>query len=82
MTLVRFSVGVVLAAFTLLASEHALGIMAGAPPDSPAARIDPNTTSSPWSGVGSVVVNGAPYSGVVVAPNFVLTAAHVASNPR
>jgi hypothetical protein len=51
--------------------------MAGAPPDTPVARVDANTTSSPWNGVGSVVVSGGVYSGVVVAPRFVLTAAHV-----
>lgn len=53
-------------------------MMAGAPPDSPAARVDANTTGSPWTGVASVVVGGASYSGVLVAPSFVLTAAHVA----
>ncbi len=56
----------------------ALALMAGAPPDSPQARVDPNTTSSRWSGVVSVVIGGAPFSGVVVAPHYVLTAAHVA----
>lgn len=61
----------------LLCSEHARALMAGALPDTPAARIDPNTTTSLWSGVGSVVVNGGIYSGVVVAPRFVLTASHV-----
>jgi hypothetical protein len=54
--------------------------MAGNLPDTAAARIDPNTTLSPWSGVVSVVIGGAPFSGVVVGPRHVLTAAHVALN--
>lgn len=61
----------------LLHGMPAHALMAGAPPDTPAARVDPNTTTSAWSGVGAVVVNGGTYSGVVVAPRFVLTAAHV-----
>lgn len=61
----------------LLHSGPAHVMMAGAPPDSPAARVDPNTAGSTWTGVGSVVVSGGTYSGVVVAPQFVLTAAHV-----
>jgi hypothetical protein len=31
-------------------------IMAGARPDSPEARVDPNTTGSPWTGVGTHVI--------------------------
>lgn len=69
-----------LAALVIFASlycKFAIATMAGAAPDTPAARVDPNTTASPWNGVGSVVVSGAAYSGVVVAPRFVLTASHV-----
>lgn len=55
---------------------HAL--MAGALPDTPAARVDANTAASNWTSAVSVVVNGAPLSGVVIAPRYVLTAAHVA----
>jgi hypothetical protein len=55
--------------------------MAGIPPDSPEARVDLNTATSPWAGVGSVIVNGSPYSGVVIGPRHVLTAAHVAGDP-
>ena len=51
--------------------------MAGAAPDSPAARVDPNTAQSLFAGVGSVVVNGSPLSGVVIAGQYVLTAGHV-----
>ena len=52
-------------------------IMAGQAPDSPAARVDPNVATSPYAGVGAVVVNGGVCSGVVIAPQYVLTAAHV-----
>lgn len=54
--------------------------MAGQPPDDPAARVDPNTAESPWSGVGAVTVHGAAYSGVAIGPRHVLTAAHVAGS--
>lgn len=60
--------------------RHASAIMAGNPPDTAAARVDPNTALSPWSGVVSVVIGGAPFSGVVIGPRHVLTAAHVALN--
>lgn len=53
-------------------------MMAGAAPDSAQARVDPNGPASPWSGAVSVIVGGAPYSGVVIGPRHVLTAAHVA----
>lgn len=53
-------------------------IMAGQSPDSPATRVNPNSDST-YSGVGSVLVNGSPLSGVVIAGQFVLTAAHVVS---
>jgi V8-like Glu-specific endopeptidase len=40
--------------------------------------VDPNTVSSPWAGVGSLShARGGTYSAVVIAPNAVLTAAHV-----
>jgi secreted trypsin-like serine protease len=57
---------------------RAQAIMAGQAPDSPAARVNPNSDPT-YSGVGSVIVNGAPLSGVVIASQFVLTAAHVVS---
>ena len=59
------------------AAPEARAIVAGAPPDSPAARVDPNTTGSPWAGVGSVRVNGGVYSGTLIGRRYVLTAAHV-----
>lgn len=56
-------------------SAHAL--MAGASPDSPVARIDANTASSPFAGVASISIGGNTFSGVLVAPGYLLTAAHV-----
>lgn len=53
--------------------------MAGTPPDTPVARVDANTPSSPWTGVVAIVVAGSAYSGVVIGPQHVLTAAHVAA---
>ncbi len=52
-------------------------IMAGLPPDTPAARVDPNTAVSQWAGVGAVLVDDATFSGVAIGPRHVLTAAHV-----
>jgi hypothetical protein len=40
-------------------------------------EIDPNALASPYAGVGSVRAGTGSYSGVLVAPDFVLTAAHV-----
>jgi hypothetical protein len=60
-----------------LAPRPASALMAGAIPDSPAQRVDGNTAGSPWRGVGSVVVKGMPFSGVLITPNHALTAAHV-----
>ena len=67
----------VCAGLALTGSSHAL--MAGAAPDSPAARIDPNTGASAWTAAVSISIGSGVYSGVVVAPRFVLTAAHVAA---
>ena len=55
----------------------AQALMAGKAPDSAQARVDANTASSPWASVGSVVVNGSPYSGVAITREHVLTASHV-----
>ncbi|KAF0161677.1 MAG: hypothetical protein FD157_4118 [Rhodocyclaceae bacterium] len=58
---------------------HALMAGSGAalPADSPALRVDPNSVDSPWAGVGSLSINGEVYSGVLISPRYVLTAAHV-----
>jgi len=62
----------------VLATGHAVAMMAGELPDTPAARVDANTAGSPWSSAVAVLINGGVYSGVVVAPRHVLTASHVA----
>lgn len=52
----------------------------GVPPDSPAAHVDPNTTASPFGGVGSVIVSTAGGSGLcsgaAISRRHVLSAAH------
>jgi hypothetical protein len=60
-----------------LASLPLQALMAGAAPDSPTRRIDANSPLSRWTSVVAVVVEGGIYSGVVIAPRHVLTAAHV-----
>jgi Trypsin len=67
------------AALALLGATPARAIMAGAAPDSAAARVDANVATSAFAGVAAVNVNGGTYSGVVIAPQYVLTAAHVAA---
>lgn len=70
-----------LSALLVLFAGQTQAIMAGASPDSPAARIDPNTVDSPWAGVGSLSITGqqfpATFSAALIAPNYILTAAHV-----
>ena len=51
-------------------------LMAGAVPDTPAARVDANTVASPWAGVGSITQGGATYTGTLIGRRHVLTAAH------
>ena len=55
-------------------------ISAGAPPDTPGARVDPNTAASPFSGVVSINIRygGQSFicSGTMVSPTQVLSAAH------
>ncbi|MCX8004801.1 MAG: trypsin-like serine protease [Burkholderiaceae bacterium] len=60
-------------------------IQAGAPPDSPANRIDPNLPTSPFTGVVSINIRYTPIggpqqsficSGTAISPFMVLTAAH------
>ena len=66
------------AAATAVALPSASALMAGAAPDSPGARIDPNRADSPYACVASLMGGGC-YSAVCIAPQFVLTAAHVAA---
>ena len=55
-------------------------IVAGAPPDSPAARVDPNLPTSPFSGVVSINIRYAGQSficsGTLVSKRDVVTAGH------
>jgi hypothetical protein len=51
------------------------GSAAATPTDSPALRVDPNTTTSPFAGVGYVKGVGG-CTGTPIAPRFVITAAH------
>lgn len=71
------SIATLLCACALFAALPARAVMAGAAPDTPAARIDANTASSPWRGVVSIHANGSLYSGVLIGPRHVLTAGHV-----
>lgn len=53
----------------------------GTPTDSPALRVDPNTTSSPYAGVGSVFMETTPGQGYIgsaaaISPTYILTAGH------
>jgi len=41
------------------------------------AGIDPNSGVSPWNGVGSLDVGGSFFTATLIAPGYVLTAAHV-----
>jgi len=70
--------GIALAAgLCVAASTQAL--MAGSAPDSPAARVEPNVSTSAFTSAVSISIGSGVYSGVVVAPRYVLTAAHVAA---
>lgn len=42
------------------------------------AGVAPNTADSPWAGVGSLSVGGQIFTATLIAPGYVLTAAHVA----
>jgi len=53
------------------------GSASGAPPDSPANRVDANTTGSTWAGVGSVVAGAYMGSGTPIGPRHILTAGHL-----
>ena len=62
----------------------------GTPPDTPADRVDPNTTSSPWAGIGSVFFDTAHTpagvgnigTGIPISSRAVLTAAHTFDDDR
>lgn len=67
------------AGLALLPALPVHALMAGEPPDSPAARVDANVSSSPFAGVAAISINGSTFSGVVIAPQYILTAGHVAA---
>jgi len=49
----------------------------GAPPDSPANRVDPNTPDSPWAGVAHLTLGGlGQCTGVAISRFHILSAAH------
>jgi hypothetical protein len=65
----------------LLVARHAL-IAALAAPLSALALVggvgpSPSSADSPWVGVGSLSVNGSLFTATLIAPGYVLTAAHV-----
>ena len=64
-----------------LVMPSAFALMAGAPPDSPTLRLDPNRADSPFGCVASLMGGGA-YSAVCITPRFALTAAHVVQHPH
>ncbi|MEO8152737.1 MAG: trypsin-like serine protease [Rhizobacter sp.] len=69
------------AACASLALPSAFALMAGAAPDSPTLRLDPNRVDSPFACVASLMGGGA-YSAVCITPRFALTAAHVVQHPH
>lgn len=73
-------------AATVSGTEYTPYVLSGAPPDTPAARVDPNLATSPYSGVVSIniryphPVTGAPQSficsGALVGKRQVVSAGH------
>lgn len=55
--------------FALLATALAHAVVDG--------EVDPNSEHSPWAGVGSLSVGTGTYTGTLIAPSYVVTAAHV-----
>ncbi|MGB7444772.1 MAG: trypsin-like serine protease [Coleofasciculaceae cyanobacterium] len=57
------------------------GVPNGSPPDTPASRVDPNTTTSQFAGVGSISINDPQAgsflcTGSAISPLHILTAGH------
>ncbi|MES2356496.1 MAG: S1 family peptidase [Pseudomonadota bacterium] len=78
-TLLLWNQCLVFLGLLLLLPAYAIigGSPTGNPPDSPALRTDPNLIASPWTGVGSISIGNGVFSGVLISPHHVLTAAHV-----
>jgi hypothetical protein len=66
---------------TKLTSSIALGLALAAPMSAMAlaggAGVAANSASSPWNGVGSLNVGGGLFTATMIAPGYLLTAAHV-----
>jgi secreted trypsin-like serine protease len=73
-----------MAVVACLFSQSAFAIIGGdpngVPMDSPSLRIDPNTPSSPWAGVGSLTVGDKSFTATLIDERHVITAAHVVGN--
>lgn len=54
----------------MLAPTLAFGVIGGE-------GVDPNSPVSPWAGVGSVLNGSGTFSGALISPSHVLTAAHI-----
>ncbi len=71
----RFSL---LVSLGLILAMPAHALMAGAAPDSPAARVVAPSQSAEWPGLGQVITPGGRFNGVAISRRHVLTATHVA----
>ena len=58
------------AAAVVVCSSPAFALVGGA-------GVAPNTADSPWAGVGSLSVGTSVFTGTLIAPGYILTAAHV-----
>jgi S1-C subfamily serine protease len=67
--------------FTQLTKSLALGLALAAPLSAIALvggpGIDPNSANSPWNGLGSLNIGGNFFTATLIAPGYLLTAAHV-----
>jgi hypothetical protein len=69
--LIRPSMAAMTLSVTLAAPLSAFALVGGA-------GVASNTVDSPWSGVGSLSIGGGKFTGALIAPGYVLTAAHIA----